>query len=199
MQQVGEEEATLLSVCAKPTTLNSAREQHFEYIAIQRFFHHGVTASVGSGGETVDIDLPSTSFRGFSGRKLPNVTNDGIYAPYHTKFPAINLVLKQGSCVVGVQIHVNPHENVVTLFEGMCKVAGWPDKFKNIFLLYLSPEEDVKNLVQNIVNPPIHDLRKRKNSVPTSTSIIRQVALSRDSFDCLRDLQWPNRCSIGSQ
>jgi len=196
MSRIAEEESLLLSACAQQSTLNSARGQHFEHIAIQRFFKHGVVASIGSESTTVDIDLAAKSFQNFRGRQLPAAQADGIYVPYHTKFPAIDLVLKQGTCVIGVQLHVNPHEDVVTRFEGMCKAAGWHNKFNDIILLYLSPDKAVKDLVSNRVNPSLYDI-SRLSGTPV-TSVIRRVALSRESFECLRDIQWPPRCSVDS-
>ena len=75
------------------------------------------------------VSLGTDTAQGFSGRALPAMLQDGIYFPFHSKFPAIDLVLKQGDSVFGIQIHVNPHEDVITTFEGMCKRARWFETF----------------------------------------------------------------------
>lgn len=196
MKRIAEEEANLLAVCAKSSTRNSARGQHFEHIAIQRCLQHGVVASI----DDVSIDLDNQTTHGFTGRCLPEMSTDGIYVPYNPQFPAVDMVLKKGNSAFGVQIHVNPHEDVITAFEGMCRRADWFDVYDNVYLVYLSPEEDVKALVAPLVDPAFHDVKvTRRSKGDVRICIIRRIALSRESIECLESLQWPPRCSIDSQ
>lgn len=76
-------------------------------MAIQRCVQHGLDATFG----TVSINLGPETARGFEGPKLPLMNADGIYVPYHAKLPAIDLVLKQGKSVFGVQIQSQPCKN----------------------------------------------------------------------------------------
>jgi hypothetical protein len=194
MNFVAREEATLLEVCRSTSTLNSARGQHFEYMVIQRCLRHGVVATI----DNVSVSLCAETAHGFSGRALPNMLRDGVYFPFHSKFPAIDLVLKQGDSVFGIQIHVNPHEDVIAMFEGMCKDAGWFETFNTIYLVYLSPEEQVKSLVAKLVDPVDHDVRVTRSSSGAYTFSIRRVAIAKDALQCLQDLLWPAGCSMGS-
>jgi hypothetical protein len=46
----------------------------------------------------------------------------------------------------GVQVvHISKHHNVLKKFAEMCKKARWLEKFKKIYLLYLSPEQTPLN------------------------------------------------------
>ena len=49
----------------------------------------------------------------------------------------------------GVQMHVAKYKDVLETFQTMCKEAGWlvQGQFDNIYLLYLSPEPGVTELV----------------------------------------------------
>lgn len=84
----------------------------------------------------------------FGSQRLPNdltVSNDddGVYIPYNSNFPAIDMIWKTGTYIFGVQIHTSrTHSDVADQFERLCNSAGWSKKFgSSVFLIYLCPDE----------------------------------------------------------
>jgi hypothetical protein len=193
MSYIQEKEQLLLQVCADAATTNDARGRHFEHMVIQRCTHRGVRFQLGS--ERIEIPALRADFR-FGGRVLQSytlATANGVFVPLDPNFPAIDLVWKQDRLIIGVQVHVKGHDDVTSSFIGLCKHAGWFDEFDAVHLIYLSPEDAVMDLVNSLVTPPTHD------SITTQrqpSQRINRRAISKNSIDCLRDLQWPAGCSL---
>ena len=125
-------------------------------------------------------------------------TPNGVYIPLNHNFPAIDLVWKHGNLFIGVQVHVCEHDDVLMSFISLCRVAKLFGKF-DIHLIYLSPEDDVMNLVGNLVTPPtitVSGTATRSNENPQPWRVERR-AISKNSIGCLVDLQWPDGCSLG--
>ena len=104
-------------------------------------------------------------------------------------------MLKQGDSVFGIQIHVNPHEDVITTFEGMCKRARWFETFNNIYLVYLSPEQAVKDSEDKLVVPVDHEVRftleaaARPALLESAESLLQKTQYSVCELYCgLRDV-----------
>jgi hypothetical protein len=106
-------------------------------------------------------------------------------------------VWKHGNVIIGVQVHVCKHDDVLEGFISLCRVAKLFEQF-DVHLIYLSPEDDVMDLVSNLVTP-------QTKSVPGRTAIsnqnpgpwrVERRAISKNSIACLKDLQWPDGCSL---
>ena len=195
IKYVEENEAHFLEVCRSHDTTNDTRGRLFEAIVIRRCQSHGVTIVVGSEDKNVG---PFSS--GFAGKVLPEIAStsqDCIHIPYDPNFPAIDFILKIGRSVFGVQVHVSAHPDVAPSFFGLCRTARWFENFDTVNLLYLAPEDDVTDLVRGLVEPPIY-AGTTTRSFPNDTAQYRihRRAISKDSFQCLRNLVWPSGCSL---
>ena len=111
---------------------------------------------------------------------------------FDPNFPAIDFFLKSGNYVFAIQVHVSKHDDVAKDFVGLCKKA------LKIQLIYLSPEDDVASLVASRVSPPTLETVVTRQDGYTSMCRITRRATSKDSISCLRDLQWPDGCSLNS-
>ena len=197
MTYVAAKERTLLAVCKDPTTKNKVRGCHFETMVIRRCSSSNVDILVGASSITVPSgDRAAT---GYSGRLLPEFPmEDGLYYPFDPNFPAIDFFLKSGDYIFAIQVHVSTHDDVANDFVGLCRKAGWFQRFGCIQLIYLSPEDDVASLVTSLVSPPTLDAVATRQDRDTSVCKITRRAMSKDSISCLRDLQWPDGCSLNS-
>jgi hypothetical protein len=129
--------------------------------------------------------------------ELKENSPDGVYVPLAPNFPAIDLVWKHGHIVVGVHVHVREHHDVKSTFIGLCDEAHWLTNFDKVYLLYLSPENEVTALVHTLVNPPRFEARVlRSYHDDTEGRFILLQAMSRDKVSCLIDLQWPDGCTL---
>ena len=197
MLYLQQKEQSLLSACRDPDTTNDARGRHFENMVIRRCVQNGVVFQLGH--EVISIPALSADF-GFPGKLLPEFTSyspNGIYVPLDPTFPAIDLVWKHGNVLFGVQVHVCKHDDVLEGFISLCRVAKLFDQF-DVHLIYLSPEDDVMDLVGNLVTPPTKTVpgrTTRSNQNPRPWRVQRR-AISKNSIECLKDLQWPDGCSL---
>jgi hypothetical protein len=200
MVYMEEKESLLLSVCREPDTSNDARGRHFENMVIRRCVQNGVVFQLGAEVISIPGTALSTSFR-FSGKQLTSFTSNspnGVYVPLDPNFPAIDLVWKHGNVIIGVQVHVNKHDDVLEGFISLCRVANLFGQF-DIHLIYLSPEDDVMDLVSNFVTPQtktVPGMTTRSDPNPRPWRVERR-AISKNSIACLLDLQWPEGCSLG--
>ena len=197
MAHVAAQERALLSVCKDTGTTNRVRGCHFETMVIRRCSSSNVDILVGD----ISVTVPSgeQAATGFGGKLLPkSPIVDGLYFPFDPNFPAIDFFLSSGRYVFAVQVHVSVHDDVANEFVGLCRQAGWFQRFDCIQLIYLSPEEDVASLVTSRVSPPTLDAVATRQDGDTSVCKITRRAMSRDSISCLRDLQWPDGCSLNS-
>jgi hypothetical protein len=200
MVYVQEKEQSLLSVCTYADTTNDARGRHFENMVIRRCVQDGVTFQVG--GESISIPSPPSLDFLFHGKKLPTFTPqtpNGVYVPLDPNFPAIDLVWKHNTDFFGVQVHVSTHDDCMDNFVTLCRSANLFGHF-NVHLIYLSPEDDVMNLVQNLVAPPtmiVSERTTRSNGNLEQLQVQRR-AISKNSVACLVDLLWPEGCSLSN-
>jgi hypothetical protein len=196
---VEEKEKSLLFVCTYADTANDARGRHFENMVIRRCVQHGVTFQVR--GENISIPSSLSTDCLFRGKNLPTFTPhtpNGIYVPLDPNFTAIDLVWKHNEDFFGVQVHVNTHDDVMDDFVTLCRTANLFVHF-NVHLIYLSPEDDVMKLVHNLVTPPkisVSERTTRSNGNPQQKLQVLRRAISKDSVECLVDLQWPEGCSL---
>ena len=195
MKYVESEEQRLLEVCRSADTSNDTRGRLFETMVIRRCQSSGIGIQVGDG----QVVIGANSDR-FEGRLLPRLTTtspDCIYIPYDPNFPAIDLIWKHGRSIFGVQVHVSTHDDVASSFMGLCREAGWFENFDTVYLLYLSPEDAVTNLVRGLTLPPNFEGRSTRSTDDDETvhCIVRR-AISKNSISCLVDLQWPDECSL---
>jgi hypothetical protein len=194
MDYVESKEANLLEVCRDGDTTNDTRGRLFELIAIRRCQTDGVQLLVGN--ETVNINSDSERFEG---KVLPSLTPHSkqiTYVPADPNFPAIDWIWVCGNTVIAVQAHVSNHKDVKCAFWGMCISAGWFKQFTAVHLIYLSPEDATVNLVETLVIPPTFQGRIPKNEDTTNGFKVNLRALSRSSVSCLKNLQWPDGCSL---
>eukprot|EP00978_Attheya_sp_CCMP212_P002890 scaffold5954_cov39-Attheya_sp.AAC.1 len=97
----------------------------------------------------------------------------------------------------GVQIHVKDNDDCLPEFTEMCKTSGWLTGFDNIYLLYLSPDLAVTNLLICLSSmEPIWE--KKPRLVKETETKIQVSAVSKNEISCLRNLQWEANWSIGS-
>ena len=131
----------------------------------------------------------------FKSQKLPtNIKTDGIYLPDSATFPAIDFIWKQDCTVWGVQVHVAVQRDVVADFASMCREARWLKQFKHIYLLYLSPEQAVTDLVKG--NQHSSKIVRSSPRLQSATATVNVKLASRGNLTCLDDLNWPARCSL---
>jgi hypothetical protein len=199
MAHVAEKEERLVRVCADPCTLNDSRGRHFELIVVRRCVQHGVRVQLSNEEVAISASLGRHNFT-FPGQHLPRfmlgIDPDGVYVQIDPNFPAIDLVWKLKDVIIGVQVHVTRHKDVFDTFSGLCKEAGWLDDFQSVYLIYLSPEDEVTNLMDNIVNPPTRSVRKTRSNASSTIRNVTLRAISKDSVQCLVDLQWPQGSSL---
>eukprot|EP00978_Attheya_sp_CCMP212_P041792 scaffold244225_cov45-Attheya_sp.AAC.1 len=86
--------------------------------------------------------------------KLTRASRNCMYIPFDPNFPAVDFIVKHDDNVFGIQAHVNSHDDVVASFVGLCKEADWFHQFETVYLLYLSPEDAVTDLIRKVVEPP---------------------------------------------
>jgi hypothetical protein len=190
LDYIKKNEASILEVCGNPSTTNDVRGRLFELIVIVRFRKDLVLT------RTPDSDvLPAYVDNGtvFESQELPTphfMNNGTLCIPKNLNFPAIDLILKSddGVDVWAVQVHVSKHDNVLPKLESMCNEKGWFEAFTNIYLVYLSPSEDVKNLLTCLPTPP--ERRSKRLKVTGKKNPIQVSAATIQEFECLRDIQW---------
>jgi hypothetical protein len=114
---------------------------------------------------------------------------DGVYVPLLSGFYAIDFIWKHNRTVWCVQVHVTPHDDVLSTLKSMCLEAQWQLLFDDIYLLYLSPEEKVAK---------VRALKKQKQlSDPSEADCINieVIIATKDNLSCVENLQWPEGCS----
>ena len=189
MEYIADKEGNLVDVCEMLETTNDVRGRCFELMVVRRCMGQGVTFQVGREEVTVPVTREPLHFQG---QVLPRSLKDGVHVPVNSNFPAIDLVWKVGNRIFGVQVHVSSHHDVAEKFTKMCQEAGWFETFQEVHLIYLSPDEQVLNLVTTLVNPP----KQRVRCTTSNESDLHRRAISKNSISCLENLRWPEGCSI---
>jgi hypothetical protein len=91
---------------------------------------------------------------------------------------------------------VSDHDDVKSTFFGLCDEAHWLANFDKVYLLYLSPKDEVTELVRTHVNPPRFEPPVLRSACDdTEGRFILLQAMSRGDVSCLTDLQWPDGCT----
>jgi hypothetical protein len=190
MEYVEKNERELLATCANENVTNDVRGRLFELIVILRFQKQAVVSKQ----PTTDV-LPAKVDAGlvYESQKLPmpaQMEANSLFIPKNSNFPAIDLILKDDKDVWVVQAHVADHEDVEPTFRRMCDEQGWFDSFDNIYLVYLSPSTSVKESLSCLPATPTRTKKPRLSKVPKPE--IQVSAMTKDDFECLRDINWPS-------
>jgi hypothetical protein len=193
MTYVTSHESQLLRVCSNPLVSNSVRGRLFELIVITRFQKLNLVS------KQPDRDvLPAKVDTGmvFESQELPipeTMQEDTLFIPKNSNFPAIDLILKDAKNVWAIQVHVADHDDVEPKFRRMCQSSGWFNYFDNIFLVYVGPSLKVK---QALTCYPIQPSRQKLQQAAKKRKDIVQIsALTKDDFECLKSIQWPDTLS----
>jgi hypothetical protein len=189
MEFVEKHESTLLGTCANPNVTNDVRERLFELIVISRFRKESVVSHTAA----ADV-LPAKVDAGkvFESQTLPwpyDMQHNTLFIPKNSNFPAIDLILKEGTDVWAIQVHVADHEDVEPTFRSMCSDQGWFGAFDNIYLVYLSPSREVTRTLSCLPATPTRTKvpRLSKEARPK----IQVSSLCNDDIVCLQSIQWP--------
>ena len=180
-------ESRLLSIHTSSDTTYDTKDRLFELIVIQRCMTHGVAnfpLSLVSTNVAPDetVFVPNKQYH-FSKDGLPRLTvesyHDGVHIPSKCNFPAIDVIWKTGMYVFGVQIHTSStDDDVASLFEEQCRVAGWFDTFQdNVFLIYLCP-----NVSSMIASKPNDTFRQ------TTESGLKIGYITTADVECLKNM-----------
>jgi len=184
---VDKNEAAILRVCANENTTNDVRGRLFELVVIVRFIKSCVVS-----GSPDDAHLPASVDAGirFESQELPDpetMLQNTLFFPMDSNFPAIDLILRAGNDVWAVQVHVSRHPDVLATFRAMCNKKGWFAAFDNINLVYLSPSDEMKNMLGTCIpTPPTRQSKRRK----TEGDPIYVSALTIQDFECLKSILW---------
>lgn len=197
MDYMEKEEANLLRTCRNSSVTNDVRGRLFELIVISRLVKKKVLSKTKENAELVV--LPQTVDRGmrFGTQKLPSpdeMDSNTLFIPKNPNFPAIDLILKEGKIVWGIQVHVADHENVLPKFREMCMEKGWFSHFDDVKLVYLSPSAEVTNLLGSGCIPtagPRPKRRRRAKQVPPTIEVSGDC-IKDPGWECLKDIQWPS-------
>lgn len=194
MEYVEKNERELLATCANEnenvTNDDDVRGRLFELIVISRFQKQAVISKQ----PTTDV-LPAKVDAGlvYESQKLPmpaQMEANSLFIPKNSNFPAIDLILKDEKDVWAIQAHVANHDDVEPTFRKMCDEQGWFDSFDNIYLVYLSPSSSVKESLTCLPATPTRTKKPRLSKVPKPE--IQVSAMTKDDFECLRDIHWPS-------
>lgn len=118
MESIKVKEAVLLEVCKDAETSNDTRGRLFELIVICRCIAGNLTLTQSSTLSGFPGLEQCNLVERFPSDKLPKLSQDGLYVPVNTNFPAIDLVWKlPGNKIWCVQVHVSTHPNVLADLE----------------------------------------------------------------------------------
>jgi len=187
VKYVEENEGSILKVCGNENTTNDVRGRFFELLVIVRFIKSSV---VSTSADTAALPASVDSGRWFESQNLPDpvsMQQNTLFIPKNSNFPAIDLILKAGNDVWAVQVHVSKHTDVLPKFRSMCEEKEWFATFDNINLLYLSPSDEVKNMLGACIpTPPV----RRSKRLKVDGKPIYVSAATIEEFDCLQNIQW---------
>jgi len=190
MKKVEESVTQILEVCNDPHVTSDVRERLFELLIIRRC--QGRSLLVNENGRN-DADLANftglqscRSVHRFTGETLPDFTDDGLYVPKNSNFPAVDLIWKMQESIWFVQVHVSEHDEVSPVLHKMIKSAlsGGGMIQGNLFLLYLSPRQEISAPHSAKYGLP----RNNAEGEP----LLRIVAKPMDMFTCYENLRWLN-------
>jgi len=190
---VKKNEQHLLQICRNPTTTDNIRERIFEHLIIARCLSCRIALCTRNSGiarnEFPGLEKCKIVER-FQGQKLPkDLSQDGMYVPLNTNFPAIDMIWKMGKNIWFVHAHVAKHDDDVKFaLEDLLEDFDWPKVVENIFLLYLSPSRDVSN-----------SLYESLFFLDDSSSLTKVLAMPITYFACMENLPWPDSdCSAAA-
>ena len=189
-------ESKLLHVMCQSYTANDKRGVIFKSLLAQRCRLHGVCATiVDLQQQTVIIEVNAVEFQGLTLRHIDDSEiAEGVFIPTNGKFPVVDMVWKSGNCVYGVQVHISSDQiDVAEKFWDLCNEASWFEKYE-IYLLYLSPNDNCSIKVKNQTYCKGDDRgkkRKFKQRRKTLTKVISIGYVTVLSVRCLEDLPIP--------
>jgi len=192
MKYVEKMEKAILVVCNNPTVTDDVKGRLFELLVVRRC----QSRSLGLVLNGTDPDIDIANFPGlessnlaqrFAGQTLPSFIDDGIYVPVNPNFPAVDLIWKMQENIWFVQVHVSKHNETSARLTTLIKNARDAGEMiqGNLFLLYLSPRQDISALVARMEKLP----RYNDEAKP----LFRIMAKSMNSFTCFKGLLWPNK------
>ena len=159
-------ESKLLHVMCQSYTANDKRGIIFKSLVAQRCRLHGVCATiVDLQQQTVIIEVNAVEFQGLTLRHIDDSEiAEGVFIPTNGKFPVVDMVWKSGNCVYGVQVHISSDQiDVAEKFWDLCNEASWFEKYE-IYLLYLSPNDNCSIKVKNQTYCKGDDRGKKESS-----------------------------------
>jgi hypothetical protein len=206
MNYVAANERTLLEACARTYIDGGSCGRMLKLAVLRRcqladFDIPDFVASAESGVQQFSV-VPMRTER-FHGWLLPTTLSgtsaDGLYIPYNPTFPAIDIVWKTGSHVIGVQVHVSTHKDTVAAFEGLCRGISLYETCDDIEMWFLCPtvaaaQKHAEGLVGKHccrkVKPPAARVGTSTNC-PTQDWSIEVRSVTIHDFDFLEGLPWP--------
>jgi hypothetical protein len=188
MDVVAKKEALLLFACGWQRTTNDTRDRIFKHVVIQRIMSSGLTFS----WENIFIQIDSGDCLQFPGSGLPPVDDmlsNVMYVPDSPTFPLVDLLVRCGSILCGIQARGGTHEPVSSEFLERCNKAGWfSDAITEVVLIVLSPDDASKqqgiDLISDLAALTLDD---------SVSARIHVVARSCSEFEqsCLSTIPWP--------
>jgi hypothetical protein len=177
---VKKNERDLLNVCIKPGMPQAGIGFLFEAMVVNRFLSNDIRFVISEQGtEFILTADESRSFK-IANNIFPNsYIEDGVYIPASETFPAVDVILKKDKTFVGVQIHTSKKDKKdIANFKRRATEAGWLKTYKEVYLMFLSPDTVVTSKVQSIIE---------NNSIEGFTVF----ALDIKGVQGLEDLIWP--------
>jgi hypothetical protein len=92
--------------------------------------------------------------------------------------------------VIGIEVHISTHKDSVVAFKGLCRTAGWHERFEMIKMWYLGSTAEARDRVARFAG--MQTCRTTRNSNEEWT--IDVSAKTIDDKSCLwNDPLWPGR------
>jgi hypothetical protein len=175
---VSENEAELLAIC-QYTDDDSIRVSFFEYIVISRILSREISFNLTTEKKIIMSPTYSDFFEKKTFPEPLVLVRDGAYVPLSNNYPAINLILRQGNIIIGIQIHVGAKKrDDIERFAKLSEAAHWLTSFNETYLMYLSPTKNTTAIMKQLISI----------NHPSEFSII---ALYIKNIQGLDDLPWP--------
>jgi hypothetical protein len=186
MEYVAKEEAFLLFACGWQRTTNDTRSRIFKHGVMQRITSKGLKFPWGI--KTIQVD--SGDCIQFPGSGLPPVDDmlsNVMYVPDSPTFPIVDLLVRCGSILCGIQARGGAHEPVSSRFLERCNKAGlFSDASTEVVLIALSPDDASKqqgiDLILDLASLTLDD---------SARSHVAARSCSEFEQSCLSTIPWP--------
>jgi hypothetical protein len=143
-----------LSFCRRPMRDDSA-EILFPYLVIERMLQKVISFPLITQRKKFTIICTGANIMKKSTFPLPSdFSLDGLYVPTSNLFPAIDVILKQGKTIIGVQANFGekPKGDVTNSFATQVDSAGWPSSFDEIYLIYLMTTKEATDKMKEMIS-----------------------------------------------